>query len=370
MLPTSDPYARGHVRRGVLPSLARLRAGFRRRELAARETQLRTLMSNVPGAIYRCANDADWTMEFISADIERISGYPPADFIGSATRSYASVIHPGDREQVERDVAEAVREGRQFALEYRIVRRDGGVAWVLERGQQVSAADGRQWLDGMIFDVTERRQAQEALYESRRVLALVEDRERIAQELHDGIIQSLFGIGMRLQAAELALDRPEEARGLLRDGIAGIDGVISDVRAYVLDLRPALLADRELDEALTRLVDEFSGSCPVVVVQRVDRPTAAALTAHAPDVLQMAREALSNVRRHAEATTCRVSLRTTGGAAVLEVDDDGRGFDPAAPTAGQGMRNLAARAARLGGRLDVDTGEHGTTVTIRLPLPS
>jgi PAS domain S-box-containing protein len=113
--------------------LARARAGVRSTKLSASEARLRTLIANVPGAIYRCANDRDWTMELISDDIERISGYPPTDFIGNACRTFASIIHPDERGQVERMVAEATQQGQLFALEYRIVRSDGSLAWVLER---------------------------------------------------------------------------------------------------------------------------------------------------------------------------------------------------------------------------------------------
>ena len=89
-------------------------------------------------------------MEWLSDGIEEITGYPPADFVGSVVRTYASVIHPEDREQVERTVMEAVDADRPFTLEYRILRRDGAVRWVLERGRLERAGDGRDWVDGAL----------------------------------------------------------------------------------------------------------------------------------------------------------------------------------------------------------------------------
>src|SRR4051795_10194360 len=106
-------------------------------------------MRNVPGAIYRGAYDTDWTMDIIGDEIERISGYPASDFIASAVRTFASVIHPDDRAMVargrvrpfavvtppddrgmgERDADGAVERGEPFALEYRIVHRNGEVRW-------------------------------------------------------------------------------------------------------------------------------------------------------------------------------------------------------------------------------------------------
>jgi two-component system sensor histidine kinase DegS len=103
----------------------------------------------------------------------------------------------------------------------------------------------------------------------------------------------------------------------------------------------------------------------------VDPRVAAELSSKAPDVVQLAREALSNVERHAEATTTRVSLSLSDGAGVLEIDDDGRGFDPEAVrgAGGNSLPNLEERAASLGGRLDVESRPlEGTLIRLVLPL--
>ena len=133
-------------------------------ELRMSEERFRTLLLNIPGAMYRCAAKSNWDMEFISDNIETISGYPASDFIESRVRTFASVIHPDDRQAVELGVEEGLRRREPFILEYRIVRADGGVAWVYEKGQGVFAPDGEVlWLDGAIFDITERKLLQEEL---------------------------------------------------------------------------------------------------------------------------------------------------------------------------------------------------------------
>jgi PAS domain S-box-containing protein len=126
------------------------------------EEKFKALVSNVPGAIYRCAMDADWTMEYLSDVIEAISGYPASDFIRNRIRTYASIIHPDDAARVE----EAVGDGAPYSVEYRIVRADGEIRWVFERGQAVRDARGELWLDGAIFDITEQKAAEQALRES------------------------------------------------------------------------------------------------------------------------------------------------------------------------------------------------------------
>jgi PAS domain S-box-containing protein len=127
-----------------------------------RDAELAALVANIPGAIYRCALDRNYTMAMISDEIERISGYPASDFILNRARSFVSVIHPDDRADVEREIADATSEDRPFALEYRIVRADGSVAWVLERGQLVVDADEQVSLHGVVFDISERKRAEDS----------------------------------------------------------------------------------------------------------------------------------------------------------------------------------------------------------------
>ena len=206
------------------------------------------------------------------------------------------------------------------------------------------------------------------LYQEIHRLAVLEDRERIAMELHDGVIQALFAVGMGLQGTAL-MSRDEELERRLESAVAEIDRVIRDLRNYIFGLRPGILADRQLDEALRHLGEEFQQKSGVVTVVDVDPAVASELTAVAADVLQLAREALSNVGRHAEASTCRVSLYRRDHQAVLEVDDDGRGFDPETNRRGDGLANVESRTRELGGSVSIESAPgKGTTIRVALSL--
>jgi signal transduction histidine kinase len=212
-----------------------------------------------------------------------------------------------------------------------------------------------------LYDETERKGR-----ELQR-LQVLEERERIGKELHDGVIQSLFAVGMSLQGLASSTADAEVA-GRLEAAVEDVDGAIRDLRNYIFGLRPGILADRQLDQALNEMATEFGARTGVVTVVDVDGEVASLLASRAGDVVQLAREALSNVSRHAEATTCRISLRRGDGGVVLEIDDDGRGFDTETTSWGMGLRNLRERAESLGGGLDVDsTSGEGTTVRATLP---
>lgn len=127
-------------------------------------TDMRKLMDNLPGMVYRCRNDRDWTPEFISGGSCELTGYVPEELVHNACVSYGSLIHPDDRETVWLEVQAAIRDHRPFQLMYRIRRRDGAERWVWERGCAVHAEDGGvEALEGFITDITDRRRLEERL---------------------------------------------------------------------------------------------------------------------------------------------------------------------------------------------------------------
>jgi two-component system, NarL family, sensor histidine kinase DevS len=199
-------------------------------------------------------------------------------------------------------------------------------------------------------------------------VAILEDRERIAKDLHDGIIQSLFAVGMGLQGTAATVPGTD-AEARLEGAVKEIDRVIRDLRNYIFGLRPGLLADRQLDQALGALAREVSERSGLKVVLEVDSAVAAELSPKATELLHLTREALSNVQRHADASECVLSLQRSGTEAVLNVRDNGRGFDISAVRLGQGIANMRDRVKRLGGRVRVVTAPgKGTRLRVVIPL--
>lgn len=198
-------------------------------------------------------------------------------------------------------------------------------------------------------------------------LGLMEERERIAKELHDGIIQSLFAVGMGLQGTALMVGSPEAAARV--DGAVGeLDRVIRDLRSYIFGLRPGILADRQLDQALRVLGQEVQTRSHTHVDVEVDPAVAGRLSSRAHEIVQLTREALSNVVRHAHARHSVVRLLQRGSEAVLTIEDDGVGFDPRRDSGGNGMHNMRVRAASAGGTMRV-TSKAGKGTKLRVTIP-
>ena len=124
------------------------------------EARYRSMLDNLPGAVYRCRNDASWSMLLISEEIEHITGYPASDFIDNAVRSFASIVLPEDL-PITYATLEAVQQRRSFNLSYRIQHAQGHVVWVNEQGRgEYDAENNLQWIDGFIWDSSELHQAE------------------------------------------------------------------------------------------------------------------------------------------------------------------------------------------------------------------
>jgi two-component system sensor histidine kinase DevS len=207
--------------------------------------------------------------------------------------------------------------------------------------------------------------------QSRR-LAVLEERERIGMDLHDGIIQSIYGVGLALDFARMAIeDDPTAARSKIEESIAALNATIKDIRSYILDLRPRLFHGDDLKQGLQRLVDEFQANSATQAILigpedgLVDFPGT-----NSTVLFHICQEALANIARHARARHAEVHLWTSRDRVLLEISDNGHGFDLSKTqmTLGHGLSNMQARARKVGGDVEITsaTGE-GTTVLAWVP---
>jgi PAS domain S-box-containing protein len=337
---------------------------------------LRSLLRNVPGAVYRSEVDDEFAMQLVGDEIERITGYPASDFAANARRSFHSIIHPEDRDRVHRETGAALASGEPFALEYRIVTATGEERWVLDRGLRTVDAGGRECVDGIIFDITVRRRAEEARRRTEaeaarvreleaaraRIIAAADDaRRRIERDLHDGAQQSLVAVALTLRLAERRLAEAQVDASLVASARVELEAALDELRELARGIHPAILSDRGLAEALRALASRapLPVELELDVDERFDAPVEAAL-------YYCAAEALTNAVRHARATLVEMRLAVSGATVTLEVADDGVGG--AAPGAGSGLRGLDDRLSAVGGTLEIESAPDGGT-RVRAQVP-
>jgi signal transduction histidine kinase len=223
------------------------------------------------------------------------------------------------------------------------------------------------------WDVTEQRRAEDALRESeQRLRHSLEERIRIGRDLHDGIIQSIYAVGLSLGECRRAVEGSHPAaHQKLEHSIGELNRLIREVRDFIEGLEPEALKGREFRTALESIASSLAIPADLELELEIAPDAANGLTAQqAADLLHITREALSNTIRHSGAHHARVALTRALDAAQLTIQDDGCGFDPGRPhSTGLGLRNMESRARDHGGRREVRSAPgQGATLTITLPL--
>jgi signal transduction histidine kinase len=196
-------------------------------------------------------------------------------------------------------------------------------------------------------------------------LAVLEDRDRIARDLHDLVIQRLFATGLQLQGLHRSVAPGVQTR--ITRAVADIDTTIGDLRASIFELQHQP-GRRSLRADVRSLVDEYAVTLGFVPQLRFSGPIDSVVPALArPQILAAIREALSNVARHARATSVVVDVTVAAGEVSAQVTDDGIGIQSTATESG--LRNLRERASALGGAVRVqELQPHGTVLELRAPL--
>ncbi|HTC85165.1 MAG TPA: GAF domain-containing sensor histidine kinase [Candidatus Acidoferrum sp.] len=212
------------------------------------------------------------------------------------------------------------------------------------------------------------------LHEQVQRLAVVVERDRIGRDLHDGIIQAIYGVGLSLEdMPELIAADPDEAAGRVDRAIESLNLVIRDIRNFIVGLRPEQMETAGLIAGLTALADESRLNTTIDVELSSEGVDGLELPEdRRGQLFQVAREALSNVARHASATRAVLRLERDADMVVLTISDNGVGFDAAIqPGPGhRGLINMADRVTALRGEMNVDSRPGaGTRLTVRVPIP-
>ncbi len=209
------------------------------------------------------------------------------------------------------------------------------------------------------------------LHANARRLAVLEERDRIGMDLHDGIIQSIYGVGLGLEGAQLMLDEdPKAAKERIHHAIDGLNQAIRDIRAYILDLRPRQLGNEGLVNGINRLITEYRANTFSEVNFTGSEELQDLSHAQSLALFHICQEALANIAKHANAKNVQVAVWTTQDRVLLEISDDGKGFDveKIKTSIGHGLANMHTRAHAVGGEVDISsTLNEGTTILVWIP---
>lgn len=211
------------------------------------------------------------------------------------------------------------------------------------------------------------------LYRQTQQLAILQERERFGMDLHDGVIQSIYAIGLMLEDGQLRLPaQPEEASVRITRAIQGLNEVIRDIRNYILDLRPQRFQGRDLVRGLDEMARDLRANTFFNVRLKKGQVDASFLSEEQTvEILHILQEALTNVRKHSRASTVDISMSGDDNELCLSIEDDGVGIDPLQSelSTGHGLRNMRERAHALGAEIRFESGPNGgTRMTLGVPI--
>jgi len=348
------------------------------------EASLRASQERLANA-QRVAGIGDWAWNVADDTVEwsemlgRILGAAPAEF----PKNYRQFLEwaPAKRRGfVEEAVEKALETLEPFGFDGSVVASDGSKRFVSMRGEVIPDGFGKpRYLRGTLQDITERKQAEFALVDSRRMLRelaahqknlLEEDRKRIAREVHDELGQRLTALKMDISLLRLRFGHDPALHQKLAEMRTLADTTLDVVRHIASDLRPAAL-DLGLVSAIQWLAEDLELRSDICARLDLATEDVAMNDAQATVVFRIVQESLTNVVRHANAGEVIISLREDQGQLLLQVIDDGCGFNPQDARRAQsyGILGMRERVRGLGGRLQIDSRPNaGTTVSIALPL--
>ena len=324
---------------------------------------LDVVFANAPNAMLVVATDG--TIAMANPAAANLTGYAIDGLLGRSVEDLvpmeARMRHTGFRLQAMADnVARPMDEAQLLHL----ARCDGELVPV----EIALAAVGDGRYTAIIRDISDRLQMEHRLDTSEEVLLLARERERIARDLHDTVLQRLFGLGLELQALEMTTEGPAAER--IGSAVDEIDQVISEVRTAVFTLGSAH-RDGSFGQELGIIIAQASRLLGFTPHVRIDGPVEALITPEARiELVASLREALTNVARHAKATAAHVELELGDGRLTARIRDNGIGLSaPQAANSGNGLRNMRRRAQTLGGGCEVTSATPtGTQLTWWAPL--
>jgi PAS domain S-box-containing protein len=355
-------------------------------EQALRESEerFRQLAENINEVFW--ITTADFSRQvYVSPGFQNLTGQPPETlYPGDGHRPFLSFVHPDDRPLLS---GITKKPDQEFDVQYRVLRADGSVRWVRDRGFPIRNQAGQIYrVGGVMEDITDRKEADDRLKATTEQLRALSARlqsarekeaTRIARQIHDDMGGILTGLRWELEALEKSILEPadpEQLRVTLREKLATMIGLtdttINVVRRIASELRPSILDDLGLVEAIEWQTQQFQARTGIECGCHCSLQSIPLGNQQSTAVFRIVQEALTNILRHAQATRVGVAMREEDGVLILTVTDNGRGITEAEKTGTNslGLLGMQERAHLIGGRVDI-VGRKGTGTKLHVRVP-
>ena len=303
-------------------------------KLEASESSYRSLVDNIPGAVYRCSNDLNWEMSYVSPAIEEITGYAAAEFT-NRERNFASIVHKDDLDYVRKEGADLMRRQQSFTLEYRLVRKDGSICWVYEQGKKSQSTDRE--IEGTLFDITQRKLTEQKEAEARKDAEAANAAKdnflsRMSHELRTPL-NSIIGFSKIIEMGAVSEKHASNAK---RIGHAGkhLLNLINEVLEYTtIEANEVYLSIKGVEiepiiNEVIALVAPLAEERGIEIILHSKGPMNARALVDRQHCLQALLNVVSNAIKYnrPHGTVSILSSTTSSGRICIEVKDNGFGI--------------------------------------------
>ncbi|HET9401346.1 MAG TPA: histidine kinase [Candidatus Acidoferrales bacterium] len=349
-----------------------------RRKLHAAHDRLQSLASS--GIIQWCAEPETMRFTYVPPEAQDVLGYWPERWMGEVG-FWPKHLHPDDRKFVTDACSRVTNKRTVEAFDCRVQSANGDYRWFHVVVRSIDEPPAPRFLSGVMVDITERREAEEAAsgLSIRLLQAQDDERRRISRELHDGVGQYLSAAKMSLKMLEREdLTAWYDRRQYLSQCDTLLDQAVREIRTVSYLLHPPLLDEVGLGSALRWLCEGFADRSGISVQADLPQTPSRLPTGVETALFRVAQESLTNVHRHSQGKHASIRLRETLGEVVLEIADDGSGIHCGADAkagntivnSGVGLRGMRERLKEHRGRLEVESSSRGTLIRAVVPKPA
>lgn len=308
---------------------------------------------------------------YVGEQAERMLGYPTERWY--EPDFWSSHVHPDDRMRAVAGRLKYSKTRDNYEIEYRMIACDGRTVWLQDIGSVIRRGGRPSAVRGFLIDITERKRTEEALVNlsGRLINAQEEERKRVARELHDDLNQRMALLSIELAQLEQKLQKPRNVRPLVESLQTKAQEIAADIHRLAYRLHPSKLDQLGLASAVESLCEELSGGGDFKIEFRQEGLPETVPKDVRLCLFRIVQESLRNCVKHSGALGAHVALERAGGAVLLTVSDDGRGFDTESDAMknGLGFTSMRERLRLVGGKLRIHSQpSKGTRIEVSVPL--
>lgn len=344
-------------------------------EITRSNIRLNNIIKSAPGAVFTFKPDEGFPVLSLSNQIMQLTEYLPDEFYPEGVLKFEDLIHENDRIVNREIMIKTINEGKsEFQNSFRIKTKSGWEKWIWMKAQISKNEMEEDVLEGFLVDITDQVNAEDRVI-SAALQAEDNQRQRISEEIHDGVQQTLISALMGLQhLTDIIKDKAPEVLDQYQMALSTLKSGVEETRGIAHSIMPKSIEDFGLIETIEQIIEQLNSNTITnfQLYQNLDNERMARKIE--VSLYRIFQEAITNINKHANASEVSIQIRKSRDVIIMNIEDDGDGFDYSEIDqlkVGFGLASMKSRAGSLFGNVEISSSPgHGTTILIEVPISS